>query len=118
MTPSEFKAWFEGFTEGLDGTPSKKQWDRICKRVSEINGTPSAPIYIERYRDRWWPTYYAYNGVPLGVTTTALGNSSVGGTTAVVAEPAVAKYLNYSTPLGAESVMFSVGKDDAAELAG
>lgn len=115
MTPSEFKAWFEGFTECLDGTPSKKQWDRICKRVSEINGTPSAPIYIERYRDRWWPAYYAYNGVPLGVNTTTL---SVGATTAVVAEPAVAKYLNYSTPLGAESVMFSVGKDDAAELVG
>ena len=25
MTPSEFKAWFEGFSEGMDGPPSLKQ---------------------------------------------------------------------------------------------
>lgn len=32
MTPSEFKAWFDGFTEALDGVPSKDQWARIKKR--------------------------------------------------------------------------------------
>lgn len=40
MTLSEFKAWFEGFTEQMDGPPNKKQWQRICKRMDEIDDLP------------------------------------------------------------------------------
>ena len=29
MTPSEFKAWFEGFTEAVPGVPTKAQWARL-----------------------------------------------------------------------------------------
>ncbi len=36
MTPIEFKAWFEGFTEAMDKLPTAKQWARIKERVSEI----------------------------------------------------------------------------------
>ena len=38
MTPKEFKAWFDGFTEEISGLPSEKQWDRIKARVAEIDG--------------------------------------------------------------------------------
>lgn len=122
MTPSEFKAWFSGFTEGLEGTPTEKQWERICKRVEEIDGTPSTPIYIERYRDRWWPGYcingpqiLLNDGAPIRLSTITVSN----GSSSVVAglESTAAKY-EWSPPLGAHSVMFSVGKDDAAELVG
>lgn len=55
MTPQEFKAWFDGFTEALEGTPSDKQWDRIKARVAEIDNTP---VTYHRYVDRYWQPYY------------------------------------------------------------
>lgn len=38
MTPQEFAAWFEGFTEAFDRVPSKAQWERVKERVAEIDG--------------------------------------------------------------------------------
>lgn len=64
MTPSEFKSWFDGFTEGLEGIPNDKQWERIKERVSDINGQPTSyPVYVDRYR----PYLYGipYNGYPI-----------------------------------------------------
>lgn len=50
MTLSEFKAWFESFTEDMDDRPTAKQWGRIQARVSEITGQAvSYPVYIDRY---------------------------------------------------------------------
>ncbi|UXN74487.1 hypothetical protein N8D56_04925 [Devosia sp. A8/3-2] len=58
MTLSEFKAWFEGYTEGLDGAPTEKQFKRIKAKVAEITSTPiSYPVFIDRYRDVW-PRYH------------------------------------------------------------
>jgi len=35
MTPNEFKAWFDGFTEAFEGRiPTKAQWGRIKDRVA------------------------------------------------------------------------------------
>lgn len=52
MTPAEFKAWFDGFTEGMDGPPSAKQWKKITDKVKTIDGTSVlTPVYV----DRWWP---------------------------------------------------------------
>lgn len=55
MTQAEFKAWFDGFTEGFDGkAPTAKQWDRIKKRVKEIDGSMTTQqIFVDRY----WPPY-------------------------------------------------------------
>lgn len=50
MTLSEFKAWFDGFTEAIGDRPSDKQWQRIKDRVAELDGTSAVPFYIERYR--------------------------------------------------------------------
>lgn len=69
MTPIEFKAWFEGFTEALTGTPSKKQWERIKTRVAEIDGKPvTERIYLDRYWIHYWPHYvpnYVYPQYPV-----------------------------------------------------
>lgn len=52
MTPSEFKAWFEGFTEAMEGRPNGEQWEKIKKRVAEIDGkTVTEKVFIDRY----WP---------------------------------------------------------------
>lgn len=49
MTLSEFKAWFDGYTEDMKDAPSKKQWERIKARVSEIDGSPITPIVCGNY---------------------------------------------------------------------
>jgi hypothetical protein len=58
MTPSEFKAWFDGFTEAFSGVPTKAQWTRIKERVGEIDGKP---VTI----DRWYVAPYIYNTQPI-----------------------------------------------------
>lgn len=59
MTLSEFKAWFEGFSEIMDGNPDEKQWERIKARVAEINGSVTTyPVFVDRYVEpyrRYWP---------------------------------------------------------------
>lgn len=64
MTLSEFKAWFEGFTENIDGRPSEKQWARICKRMKDIDGSPTPyPVYIERYVEPYWRRWQSIHDV-------------------------------------------------------
>lgn len=59
MTPNEFKAWFDGFTEAFAGCPTKAQWTRIKERVAEIDGKPvTERVYIDRYLPS--VPYYAY----------------------------------------------------------
>lgn len=51
MTLSEFKAWFEGFSEGIDTAPTEAQFAKIKAKVALITGTPTSyPVFIERYR--------------------------------------------------------------------
>lgn len=42
MTASEFKAWFDGFIEGISGHPTPEQFERIKAKVAEM-GTQTAP---------------------------------------------------------------------------
>jgi len=66
MNLAEFKAWFEGFTEAMDGPPSEKAWERIKARVKEIDGRPTTQtIYVDRYVE----PYRRWFGFPLYDTT-------------------------------------------------
>jgi len=63
MTLSEFKAWLEGFEEGVKGSPNQAQWKKIKERLEMVMEsapyTPQ-PIIIQRdlpYRP-WWPQWY------------------------------------------------------------
>ncbi len=50
MKLSEFKAWFEGFTESMTGAPDEDQWKRIKARIAEIDGVAvTQPVFIDRY---------------------------------------------------------------------
>ena len=78
MNLSEFKVWFEGFTESLSGAPSKKQWERIQAKVAEIKDAPpiSYPVYIDRWihpywREYWRPWYSNSGGIGMSYTATA-----------------------------------------------
>ena len=64
-TVSEFKAWFEGFTEAMDGPPDAKQWERIVSKIKAIDGTPMPTVVIRenyyRFRPFWPPGVYFGN---------------------------------------------------------
>lgn len=50
MTANEFKAWFQVFTESNEHKPpTKAQWERIKKRVSELYQTSPYPYYPSYY---------------------------------------------------------------------
>ena len=42
MTEKEFKAWFEGFCEGIEGIPNEKQWEKIKEKIAQLT-----PEYIQ-----------------------------------------------------------------------
>jgi len=96
MNLSEFKAWFEGFTENISGQPSKKQWARIQERVSEITSEPTPyPVFIDRYVRPYQP-YWTFTSV--GTSTRCTGETLTNNTTAFVdagrAEAAQVSYTN------------------------
>ncbi len=68
MTKNEFKAWFQGFSEGIEGQPTEAQWQRVCERVNEIDGKETTyPVFIDRYVEPYrrylqYP-YLAYGNV-------------------------------------------------------
>lgn len=77
MTPSEFKAWFDGFTEAFTGCPTKGQWTRIKARVAEIDGQPvTERVYVDRYLPAYIRTYPQM--VP-NWATTYCGHTGIGG---------------------------------------
>jgi hypothetical protein len=67
MTLNEFKAWFEGFIEKINGLPTEEQWKRICLTIKRIDGTiTTEPMFIHRYwshRGSWWD-YPRWHGLP------------------------------------------------------
>lgn len=63
MTLGEFKAWLEGFSEGFNGkAPTKAQWQRIQKRLDEVQ-EEITPITVRPWIEvrPWWPSPW-YNG--------------------------------------------------------
>jgi hypothetical protein len=36
MQPSEFKAWFEGFTAHISGSPATSDWEIIVEKVGSM----------------------------------------------------------------------------------
>ncbi len=85
MNLSEFKAWFEGFTENMDGPPGEKAWKRILAKIGEITDAPPTtyPVYIDRwvrpYWDRYWGPYYGGIGVAGGGIGMSYTSNSSGG---------------------------------------
>ena len=82
MNLSEFKAWFEGFTEEMDGPPNAKQWKKIKSRVAEITSDPTPfPIIVDRYirplGPIWcgpWTASYQGNNSTAGLSNTQAFN--------------------------------------------
>jgi hypothetical protein len=61
MDVGQFKAWFEGFTEGMEGPPTAKQWERIRAKVKEITHVAATyPVFVDRYWRPAWPQQWPY----------------------------------------------------------
>lgn len=111
MTPAEFKAWFDGFTEALDGIPSEAQWKRIKERVAAIDGhAVTQQVFVDRYWPRrWdWAPYYGSSSVSIaGVGLNGTTNDPARWTAAARDMP-----QNHSFDSGA--AMYALGKAEAA----
>lgn len=53
MTLNEFKAWFEGFSEGIETVPTVKQFAKIKAKVAEINEMPVTRQYFLHNYPTW-----------------------------------------------------------------
>jgi hypothetical protein len=87
MTPSEFKAWFDGFTEAFAGEPpTGKQWKRILARITEIDGKAvTERVYVERYVPQY--PYYArpyWQYLGTGLAQCGLSQNAVSNNTAAI----------------------------------
>lgn len=110
MTPNEFKAWFDGFTEAFTGCPTKAQWTRIKARVAEIDGKPvSQTVYVDRYLPSV-PSYpywrYATAGGLSGVTTCTAYAQATGSSSA-----------SNQLPFNSSMAMAALGRAEAKEIA-
>lgn len=109
MTPAEFKAWFDGFTEAFSGCPTKAQWTRIKERVAEIDGKPvTERVYVDRY----WQYYNHANPSWVYLSNTSRLGSNLALSTAGNA-------ANEGAGLGYNSLaaMNALGRADAQSLA-
>lgn len=117
MTPNEFKAWFDGFTEAFEGRiPTKSQWERIKDRVAEIDGkSVTHTVYMDRYLPSYpyQPWYHRYSG---GVcTTNTLGLSGAGSYSQALSANAAAQ--NMGGAFNSIQAMSDLGRAEAKALA-
>lgn len=111
MTLSEFKAWFEGYTEGLDGAPTEKQFKRIKAKVAEITGTPiSQTVWVDRYHHYYqqWGQPIVFGGV-IGNVGYASGTNGLGRSAAQMGAGLNALNAEWDS----HTAMYAVGKADA-----
>lgn len=85
MNITEFKAWFEGFTDGIDSNPTEKQWEKIKAKVTEIKAEPTSPLvireYINSYRRHWNEPYWGNPFQPYATYLGGVGLSNSAGST-------------------------------------
>lgn len=75
MTLAEFKAWFEGFAENIDGAPTPEQWARVAEKLDEVCET-APPIWINPYPVPWTFTHDPAPE-PWTITTPTTGGTGI-----------------------------------------
>lgn len=81
MTLSEFKAWFEGFTESMEVAPTEAQFAKIKAKVALIDGAVTTyPVFIDRYWRQGFPRPWPYYAPNYPYWTSTTGGSIGAGT--------------------------------------
>ncbi len=120
MTTSEFKAWFEGYTENISKVPTQKQWARINERVLELTKDDEKTCTVYRddrrsypYRP-WWPDW--------SWTGTSSGSFTIQNCSDNMTYNAATNYLDASDGTVPETFVLAmaheIGCDEAAADAG
>lgn len=73
MTLSEFKAWFEGFCEGIDEAPSIPQWQKIKAKIAETETL--IPLQVNRLDPNRFLVGGGAPGFPAGYPQNVAGTS-------------------------------------------
>lgn len=61
MILNEFKAWLDGYCDGMCGAPNDTQWSKIKKRLAEVDGeVTTKTVFV----DRWQQPHGLYNKMP------------------------------------------------------
>ena len=122
MQVSEFKAWFEGFTESIEGLPNKKQWERVKEKVALVDGKS---IVYREYVDRWYSRpYYGSSWTTLSYNAADTNCNGVGSSQIMYSNSGVktiAGVENYSMNeknYDSHTAMYSLGKSEALEVEG
>ena len=54
MTLSEFKAWFDGFSEGVGDAPTPEQWAKIKAKIADLRDKPAVTYReADQFRRAW-----------------------------------------------------------------
>ena len=117
MTPKEFKAWFDGFTECMDSTPNEKQWKRIKERVAEIDGRETTvEIYRDRYYGAWPRRYYGRDDYQIWFGNATCNAAASPATLTGAARPNLAAMGVGLASWNSAHAMFALGKADAESI--
>jgi hypothetical protein len=110
MTPQEFKAWFDGFTEAMEGMPTEAQWAKIKLRVGEIDGrSVSYPVFVDRYWPRIYPHYR--DNTPYWTSLSA------GATTPIGQEKVAFRCGSPSVEFDSVKALYAAGRSDFEAVA-
>lgn len=112
MTLTEFKAWFDGYTEGLEGAPTAAQFSRIKEKVALIaDAAPTTyPIFIDRY---WREPYRRYWGDYWTVTGGVIGEAQGIGTSYASNATLSAKGDSVTEAFDPQAAFYALGRADA-----
>jgi len=111
MNTAEFKAWFHGFTEGMDGPPSKKQWERIKEVVAAVDG--AATPYWVYLRDYGYPYWHSTTYGSTYTTGPAAGEQKLSNGTAAFGITSAVPFDSERAFYHAGSAEFKVPKEIA-----
>ena len=116
MTPNEFKAWFDGFTEAFEGRiPTKAQWGRIKDRVDEIDGKPiTERVYVDRYWLRTAPSYPITTWTSCGTGNTTAG---IPANSHTMSPPSAGSQYATALSFNSSQAMADLGRAEAKSLA-
>lgn len=119
MNLSEFKAWFEGFTESMEGTPSAKAWKRIQDRVKSIKSDEPTPRHVfHEYYERPWRRWYDYgpHWGSFGAAYQSQGIGVAGIQSALANQPGNNVQCSLSAPFDPQEAFSKLGRAEALSL--
>lgn len=48
MNFHDFRNWFDGFVENIEGAPTEAQWQRLLARMAEVTETAPTPVIVQQ----------------------------------------------------------------------